>query len=197
MSGGNKLINFWLDVRNNKETESPAMCCWAVGLTESQLVSQLSSSGDFHFAEKEGKEDAFSKFPLVYGGWQSFSYNSERLSLPSNHYENRLPGIVPAMDIDDSEAIIIRHGIVKRINFGNIKKRKPKGGSVEEVGDLVIEVHESSLEEKKWASRMLRKVGSPFDEQIVEVSLLFFALPWLSQMAHAQLPAPKLILCLA
>lgn len=42
-----------------------------------------------------------------------------------------------------------------------------------EVGDLVIEVHESSEEEKKWASQMLRKAGFPFDERIIEVSLLF------------------------
>lgn len=50
---------------------------------------------------------------------------------------------------------IIRHGIVKRVEFKNC--------------DLLIEVHESSSDEKIWAPQMLRQVGFPFSDQLLQV----------------------------
>lgn len=118
-------------------------------------------------------------------------YSIESEKLLSKYYGGRPIEMLSSMR-DAISKPIIRHGIVKVANFENLRKKLERGHNVE-VGDLVIEVHESSPKEKEWASKMLRKVGFPFDERIVEVGLCFFVLFWFSQMSQAQLTTSKLL----
>lgn len=124
------------------------------------------------FSEDDEEEEAFT----IYCGLNVTKdyYNKYEKLFRKNH-----GGTSVEMSSNMGDAVrkpIIRHGIVKSISFEKIRKEKGerRNDPMVEVGDLIYKVHESTPEEKEWASKMLRKVGFPFDEQVVEASFLSF-----------------------